>query len=78
MVMLIAAFLFGAPLAALAAGHAAAVTGSRIEHAQAGWHRVTAVLLRSGSAKTQPMFQASLESAGAGAVDGAGRDTAHR
>jgi hypothetical protein len=62
MVMLIAAFLFGAPLAALAAGHAAAVTGSRIEHAQAGWHRVAAVLLRSGSAKTEPMFQASLES----------------
>ena len=56
MALLIAAFLVGAPLAALAAGRAAAVTGSRIEHAQAGWHRVAAILLRSPSAKTSPMF----------------------
>jgi len=62
MAMLIAAFLLGAPLAALAAGHAAAVTGSRIEHAQAGWHRVAAVLLRNSPATTHPMFQASVES----------------
>ena len=62
MAMLIAAFLLGAPLAALAAGHAAAVTGSRIEHAQAGWHRVAAVLLRSAPATTHPLFQLSLES----------------
>jgi hypothetical protein len=62
MAMLIAAFLVGAPLAALAAGRAAAVTGSRIEHAQAGWHQVAAVLLRGASATTHPMFQVSLES----------------
>jgi len=62
MAMLIAAFLLGAPLAALAAGHAAAVTGSRIEHAQVGWHRVAAVLLRSAPATTHPLFQLSLES----------------
>lgn len=62
MAMLIAAFLLGAPLAALAVGHAAAVTGSRIEHAQAGWHQVGAVLLRSASASTQPMFQLSPDS----------------
>jgi hypothetical protein len=61
MAVLIAAFLTGAPLAALAAGHAAAVTGSRIEHAQASWHPVPAVLLRNAAAGSHPMFQASLE-----------------
>jgi hypothetical protein len=61
MAVLIAAFLTGAPLAALAAGHAAAVTGSRIEHAQASWHPVPAVLLRNAAADSHPMFQASLE-----------------
>jgi hypothetical protein len=59
---LIAAFLAGAPLAALAAGRSASVTGSRIEHAQAGWHQVAAVLLHSASATSHPMFQVSLES----------------
>jgi len=62
MALLIAAFLAGAPLAALAAGHAAAVTGSRIEHAQAGWHQVPAVLLQNASASSHPMFQVALES----------------
>ena len=58
--VLVAAFLTGAPLAALAAGHAAAVTGSRIEHAQASWHTVPAVLLRNAVADSHAMFQASL------------------
>ena len=61
MAVLIAAFLTGAPLAALAAGHAAAVTGSRIVHAQASWHTVPAVLLRNAAADSHAMFQASLE-----------------
>jgi hypothetical protein len=61
MALLIAAFLAGAPLAALAVGHAAAVTGSRIERAQASWRPVAAVLLRNAAADSQPMFQASLE-----------------
>ena len=45
MVLLIATFLTGAPLAALTAGQAAAASGLRAQPAQAGWHRVTAVLL---------------------------------
>src|SRR5215472_709861 len=61
MAVLIAAFLTGAPLAALAAGHAAAVTGSRIVHAQASWHTVPAVLLHNAAADSHAMFQASLE-----------------
>jgi hypothetical protein len=61
MAVLIGAFLTGAPLAALAAGHAAAVTGSRIEHAQASWRPVPAVLLRNAAADSHSMFQASLE-----------------
>jgi hypothetical protein len=61
MAVLIAAFLTGAPLAALAAGDAAAATGSRIAAAQASWHRVPAVLLRDAAADSHAMFQASLE-----------------
>lgn len=61
MAVLIAAFLTGAPLAALAAGHAAAATGSRIVHAEASWHRIPAVLLRNAAADSQAMFQASLD-----------------
>jgi hypothetical protein len=61
MALLIGAFLTGAPLAALAAGHAAAVTGSRVEHAQASWHPVAAVLLRNAPPDSHPVSQASLE-----------------
>jgi hypothetical protein len=61
MVVLIAAFLCGAPLAALAAGRAAAASGSRTVHAQAAWHRVAAVVLRKAPAVAHPMFQVSLE-----------------
>ena len=55
-VVLIATFLCGAPLAALTAGRAAAANGFRAEHAQAGWHRVSAVLLRNAPASVNPMF----------------------
>jgi hypothetical protein len=55
-VVLIATFLCGAPLAALTAGHAAATSGFRAEQAQAGWHRVSAVLLRNAPASVNPMF----------------------
>jgi hypothetical protein len=57
--LLIAAFLIGAPLAALVAGRAVAVTGSRIEHAQASWHQVPAVLLRNAAPDSHSIFQAS-------------------
>ncbi len=60
-VVLIAAFLCGAPLAALTAGHAAATSGFRAEQAQAGWHRVAAVLLPNAPASVPPMYQAALQ-----------------
>jgi hypothetical protein len=59
--VLIGAFLSGAPIAALAAGHAAATGGWRTEHSQTSWHRVTAVLLRKAPARLHPMFQGSLD-----------------
>ena len=62
MVVLIAAFLGGAPLAAVAAGRAAEATGERIQHAQASWHEVPAVLLKNAPSEAPPMFQAALES----------------
>jgi hypothetical protein len=61
MAVLIAAFLCGAPLAAIAAGQAVAAGGLRIEHAQAAWHRVNAVLLQKAPASAHPMFQVSLD-----------------
>jgi len=59
--ILIAAFLCGAPLAAIAAGRAAAAGSMRAEHAQAGAYRVAAVLLQHAPGKSHPMFQAPLE-----------------
>jgi hypothetical protein len=53
--------LCGAPLAALTAGRAAAANGFRTEQAQAGWHRVTAVLLPKAPSSVPPMFQAALQ-----------------
>jgi hypothetical protein len=44
-VLLLMAFLAGAPLSALAAAQWATASGRRTEKAQAGWHRVPAVLL---------------------------------
>jgi hypothetical protein len=43
--VLLAAFLAGTPLTALAAARWAGASGLRTERAQAGWHRVPAVLL---------------------------------
>jgi hypothetical protein len=60
-VVLIATFLCGGPLAALTAGRAAAASGFRAEQTQAGWHRVTAVLLRKAPASVHPMYQAALQ-----------------
>jgi len=57
--ILIAAFLCGAPLAAIAAGRAAA-SSVRAERVEAGWHRVTAVLVRQAPGKIPPLFQAPL------------------
>jgi hypothetical protein len=48
--LLLAAFLAGVPLTALAAAHWAAASGLRTERAQAGWHQVAAVLLRDAPA----------------------------
>jgi hypothetical protein len=59
--LLIAAFLGGAPLAGIAAGRAAAAGSVRADHAQAGAHRVAAVLLQQAPGKSHPMFQAPLE-----------------
>jgi hypothetical protein len=61
MVLLIATFLCGAPLAAFTAGQAAAVNGLRAQRAQAGWHRVTAVLLRKAPPSVNPMFEVALQ-----------------
>ena len=61
MILLIATFLTGAPLAALTAGQAAAASGLRAQHAQAGWHRVTAVLLRKAPSSVNPMFEVALQ-----------------
>jgi hypothetical protein len=56
--ILIAAFLCGAPLAAIAAGRAAAADRMQAEH---GAYRVAAVLLQHAPGKSHPMFQAPLE-----------------
>jgi hypothetical protein len=48
---LVVAFLAGAPLAAVAGGHAAYRSAARIAHAQqAAWHQVPAVLLATAPA----------------------------
>lgn len=61
MAALLAAFLFGAPIAAIAAGQWAAAAGLRDEHAQAAWHSVPAVLLQTAPDTARAMFQSSLE-----------------
>ncbi len=48
--LLLAGFLAGAPLLALAAARWAAASWPRTEQAQAGWHRVPAVLLHDAPA----------------------------
>lgn len=51
--LLLAAFLAGVPLTALAAAHWAAASVLRVEQAQAGWHRVHAVLLLDAPATAE-------------------------
>jgi hypothetical protein len=58
---LIAMFLGGAPVAAVAAGQAAAGAALRAAHTQAGWHQVPALLLKNAPQPVQPLSQASLE-----------------
>jgi hypothetical protein len=58
---MLAAFLIGAPLAALAAGQWAAAAGLRTEHTQTAWHRVPAVLLQNAPDPPHALFQASTE-----------------
>jgi hypothetical protein len=48
---LLAAFLIGAPLVALAAGQQSYAAGLRIQHVQSAWHRVPAVLLAGASSQ---------------------------
>lgn len=59
MAVLLAVFLAGFPLAALAAGRVAA-GGLRAERAQASWLQVPAVLLQNAPEVSQPLGQASL------------------
>lgn len=60
MAALLLAFLACAPLAALAASHGVASAGARAERAEAGWHRVRAVLLQSALEPAHARFQAAL------------------
>ena len=55
------AFLAGAPLAAVVAGHAAYSIGSRTAHAQqAAWHQVPGVLLATAPASGYGRYQATV------------------
>jgi hypothetical protein len=59
---LVVAFLAGAPLAAVAGGHAAYDSAARIAHAQqAAWHQVPAVLLAAASAAGYRQHQVSAQ-----------------
>ena len=51
MAALLAAFLIGAPLMALAAGQWSYAAGLRVQHAQAAWRSVPAVLLAGASSQ---------------------------
>lgn len=58
---LVVAFLAGAPLAAVAARHAAYSIGSRTAHAQqAAWHQVPAVLLTAAPTSRYGHYQATV------------------
>jgi hypothetical protein len=58
---LVIAFLAGAPLAAVAAGHAAYDIGARTAHAQqAAWHQVPAVLLATAPAAGLRQYQVTV------------------
>jgi hypothetical protein len=72
---LVVAFLAGAPLAAVAGGHAAYGSAARIAHAQqAAWHQVPAVLLATAPAARYRQDQVKYASQ----VDRPGRDVAYR
>ena len=59
---LVVAFLAGAPLAAVAGGHAAYRSAARIAHAQqAAWHQVPAVLLATAPATGYRQDQVSAQ-----------------
>jgi hypothetical protein len=58
---LLAVFLAGVPLAALAAAGQVAVGGMRAERAQAGWRQVPAVLLQDAPEAVQVLSRASPE-----------------
>ncbi len=67
---LVAAFMAGAPLAAVAAGHAAYSIGSRTAYAQqAAWRQVPAVLLATAPAAGYRQYQVTVQ-AGWTAPDG--------
>ena len=59
---LVVGFLAGAPLAAVAGGHAAYSSAARIAHAQqAAWHQVPAVLLATAPAAGYRQYQVSAQ-----------------
>ena len=59
---LVAAFMAGAPLAAVAAGHAAYSIGSRTAYAQqAAWRQVSAVLLATAPAAGYRQYQVTVQ-----------------
>ena len=58
---LLAVFLAGVPLAALAAAGQVAASGMRAARAQARWHQVAAVLLQDAPEPAQARSQASLD-----------------
>ena len=59
---LVAAFMAGAPLAAVAAGHAAYSIGSRTAHAQqAAWRQMPAVLLATAPAAGYRQYQVTVQ-----------------
>jgi hypothetical protein len=57
---LIAAFVVGAPLAAVAAGQAEAAAARHVEQVEASWRQVSAVLLRNAPDPVPAMSQASI------------------
>ncbi len=54
------AFLAGAPLAAVAAGRAAAAAARHTERVEASWRQATAILLQNAADPVQAMSQASI------------------
>ena len=59
MAALLAAFLIGAPITAIAASHVARAATLRAQHTQQGWHRVSAVLLDTAPKNASFMYQSA-------------------